>query len=255
MAWSHAASYLATSSPRDTNTVTRSVSRHLPCVVAPSDSAREDLGHAGPALKAEPVSPPVARSYEEAFYREGGTHVSDSLLCIRGFAGRLYYLAIEVGSDGWRRRLQTTVFSATPPAEVRPPNGHEDGLPVEDGPETRRLAGCERGVEENRLVQDGGVISPPRTEDKKLAVTSRTEYCKHAGCFRALRYGRKNGPLMLCQSHKRAGLYTVRDGVLLVATRDGSGRSSEGSYTWMESRLRKARAASGALSVKVTFLT
>ncbi|CAM9802249.1 unnamed protein product [Ectocarpus sp. 6 AP-2014] len=163
---------------------------------AACDSTRgEDLGHAGPALKAGPVSPPVARSYEETFSKEG---------------------------DDWRRRLQITVFSATPPAETRPPNGHEDGLPVEDGPETRGLARCERGFEECRLPQDGGAISPPRTEDKKPAVASRTAYCKHAGCTRTPRYGRKNGPLTLCQSHKRAGLYTVRDGVLLVATRDGS---------------------------------
>ncbi|CAM9205417.1 unnamed protein product [Ectocarpus sp. 12 AP-2014] len=172
---------------------------------APSDSAREDLGHAGQALKAGPMAPPVARSYEETFSREG---------------------------DDWRRRLQTAVFSATPPADSRPPNGHEGGLPVEDGPETRGLARCERGVEENRSPQDGGVISPPRTEDKKLAVASGTEYCKHAGCTRTPRYGLKNGPLTLCQSHKRAGLYTVRDGVLLVATRDGSAfRETDGSIS------------------------
>ncbi|CAM9889629.1 unnamed protein product, partial [Ectocarpus fasciculatus] len=39
---------------------------------APSDSVREeDLGHAGPARKAGPMSPPVARSYEETFSGEG----------------------------------------------------------------------------------------------------------------------------------------------------------------------------------------
>ncbi|CBJ32965.1 conserved unknown protein [Ectocarpus siliculosus] len=164
------------------------------------------------------MSPPVARSYEETFSREG---------------------------DDWRRRLQTIVFSATPPAETRPPDGHENGLPVEDGPETRGLARCERGVEESRLPQDGGVISPPRTEDKKPAVASRTEYCKHAGCTRTPRYGRKNGPLTLCQSHKRAGLYTVRDGVLLVATRDGSAfREKAGSSSSVNSN--KNGTATGA---------
>ncbi|CAM9889562.1 unnamed protein product, partial [Ectocarpus fasciculatus] len=82
----------------------------------------------------------------------------------------------------------------------RPPNGQEDGLGLGDDPETRGLAGSERGVEESHLPQDGGVVRPPRTEDKKPAVAPRTAYCKHAGCTRTPRYGRKNGPLTLCQS-------------------------------------------------------
>lgn len=43
------------------------------------------------------------------------------------------------------------------------------------------------------------------------------------GCDGTPLYGTRDGPLSYCQAHKRTGLYTVRDGVLYVATRDGSG--------------------------------
>ena len=34
----------------------------------------------------------------------------------------------------------------------------------------------------------------------------------------------KEGPQNFCREHKRAGMYTNRNGLLLVATRDGSGK-------------------------------
>lgn len=43
------------------------------------------------------------------------------------------------------------------------------------------------------------------------------------GCDRNPRYGTQEGILSFCQAHKRAGQYTVRDGQLFVATRDGNG--------------------------------
>lgn len=48
---------------------------------------------------------------------------------------------------------------------------------------------------------------------------------QYDSCDGTPRYGKRDGPLNYCQTHKRAGLYTVRDGVLYVATRDGSGTS------------------------------
>lgn len=48
---------------------------------------------------------------------------------------------------------------------------------------------------------------------------------QYGGCDGTPRYGTRDGPLSFCQTHKRAGLYTTRDGELYVATRDGSGRS------------------------------
>lgn len=47
-----------------------------------------------------------------------------------------------------------------------------------------------------------------------------------AGCQRTPRYGQKDGPARFCQGHKVAGMYTRRDGVLLMATRDGTGKQS-----------------------------
>ena len=49
---------------------------------------------------------------------------------------------------------------------------------------------------------------------------------QHGGCDGTPRYGTRDGPLSFCQAHKRVGLYTIRDGELYVATRDGSGESS-----------------------------
>lgn len=46
---------------------------------------------------------------------------------------------------------------------------------------------------------------------------------QYAECNRTPRYGTKEGVLSFCQHHKRKGMYIVRNGVLLVATRDGSG--------------------------------
>lgn len=44
------------------------------------------------------------------------------------------------------------------------------------------------------------------------------------GCNGAPLYGTREGPLIFCQTHKRAGLFTVRDGEIFLATRDGSGK-------------------------------
>ncbi|CAM9540340.1 unnamed protein product, partial [Ectocarpus sp. 8 AP-2014] len=50
----------------------------------------------------------------------------------------------------------------------------------------------------------------------------RAQACERPGCENPPRYGHKDGPETLCQIHKKAGMYTTRDGKLLMATRDGS---------------------------------
>ncbi|CAM9580199.1 unnamed protein product, partial [Ectocarpus sp. 4 AP-2014] len=50
----------------------------------------------------------------------------------------------------------------------------------------------------------------------------RAQTCEYPGCENPARYGHKDGPETLCQIHKKAGMYTTRDGKLLMATRDGS---------------------------------
>ena len=47
---------------------------------------------------------------------------------------------------------------------------------------------------------------------------------QYAGCDSAPLYGVKGGPQSFCREHKRAGMFTSRNGELLVATRDGSGK-------------------------------
>lgn len=46
---------------------------------------------------------------------------------------------------------------------------------------------------------------------------------QYTGCLKSPKYGPKDGPLRFCQSHKRAGMYTNRNGNTLVASRDGNG--------------------------------
>lgn len=59
---------------------------------------------------------------------------------------------------------------------------------------------------------------------------------QHPGCIRTPKYGHKDGPLSLCQSHKRVGMYTNRNGKLLIATREGSGEllfALRGAFLWI----------------------
>ena len=47
---------------------------------------------------------------------------------------------------------------------------------------------------------------------------------QYARCDGTPGYGPRAGPQSFCREHKRAGMFTCRNGVLLVATRDGSGK-------------------------------
>lgn len=53
-------------------------------------------------------------------------------------------------------------------------------------------------------------------------------YFKFPGCMGTAKYGPRGGPSTFCPLHKRAGMFTTRDGKLLVATRDGRGGFSKG---------------------------
>lgn len=47
------------------------------------------------------------------------------------------------------------------------------------------------------------------------------------GCEKSPRYGHGEEPPVVCQNHKKAGMFTVRDGKMMMATRDGSGAMHE----------------------------
>eukprot|EP00752_Nemacystus_decipiens_P011347 g10083.t2 len=70
----------------------------------------------------------------------------------------------------------------------------------------------ETQCDSQRMSSGSGVVAP---SDRK--------YCQHPGCGKTPRYGHEGAPAILCQSHKRAGMYTTRDGRVLVSTRDGKG--------------------------------
>ncbi|CAN0049642.1 unnamed protein product [Pylaiella littoralis] len=53
-------------------------------------------------------------------------------------------------------------------------------------------------------------------------VLEQAANCQYGGCNGTPRYGTREGPLSFCPKHKRIGLFTVRDGEVYVATRDGS---------------------------------
>lgn len=46
---------------------------------------------------------------------------------------------------------------------------------------------------------------------------------QHVGCIKPPRYGAKDEPAAFCQRHKRAGMFGMHDGKLMMATRDGNG--------------------------------
>jgi len=54
-----------------------------------------------------------------------------------------------------------------------------------------------------------------------LNCPSRSSLDQHPGCDKIARYGRVGAPLTVCRSHKRAHMYTIRDGRLLMSMRDG----------------------------------
>lgn len=64
----------------------------------------------------------------------------------------------------------------------------------------------------------------PRLQ-QTLTTSSVHSLEQHPGCSKTSRYGYTDAPLTLCQSHKRAGMYTIRDGRVLVSTRDGKGET------------------------------
>eukprot|EP00752_Nemacystus_decipiens_P011348 g10084.t1 len=89
-------------------------------------------------------------------------------------------------------------------------------------------SGCERAADEHPMPQDvQSEIERGDAEEKKRPVmittaVAKAAHCQFSGCDRTPRYGTPDGPLSFCQGHKRAGQYTVHNGQLFVATRDGS---------------------------------
>lgn len=65
----------------------------------------------------------------------------------------------------------------------------------------------------------------PASQPLSVAPTAWWLIVQHGSCDGTPRYGARGGPLSFCQAHKRVGLFTIRDGELYVATRDGSGES------------------------------
>ncbi|CAM9662627.1 unnamed protein product, partial [Scytosiphon promiscuus] len=82
--------------------------------------------------------------------------------------------------------------------------------------------GC-ASVSEVNYMDQGGRIRRYCAEHREPAIVlEQAEYCEHGECDGSPRYGPQEGPLSFCQAHKRVGMCTARDGVLYVATRDGS---------------------------------
>jgi len=60
-----------------------------------------------------------------------------------------------------------------------------------------------------------------------IAFSSVIDLWQFTGCFNTPKYGQRKGPLKFCPKHKRFGMYTNRNGQLLLATRDGTGEIVE----------------------------
>ncbi|CAM9662907.1 unnamed protein product [Scytosiphon promiscuus] len=140
--------------------------------------------------------------------------------------------------------VQVEGSSQVPPSNV---DGEQPTRPAGDRPQEAPVSarhgdaicyipGCERPAEEGQMSEDGRSIDRVCSEHKRPAVVvptvRRAEKCEHDGCQRTPRYGIEGEPLSFCQGHKRAGMYTCRDGELFIATRDGSAlRNAPGSST------------------------
>lgn len=46
---------------------------------------------------------------------------------------------------------------------------------------------------------------------------------QYEGCSKTPLYGPEEGPVSFCHGHKRAGMFVSRNGIRVVATRDGHG--------------------------------
>ncbi|CAN0424047.1 unnamed protein product [Ascophyllum nodosum] len=82
--------------------------------------------------------------------------------------------------------------------------------------------GCTRPAAVSHMTQNG-VIERFCSEHRlpKVVASPTTAQCQHPGCSQSPSYGMKSGSPNFCSSHKRSGMFTIRDGTLVVATRDG----------------------------------
>ncbi|CAM9662959.1 unnamed protein product [Scytosiphon promiscuus] len=103
------------------------------------------------------------------------------------------------------------------PSSSSPPSGAIESKPL--NPSHRH--GSLRGTDGGCMPQDGDAAGGP-FQCVTPTLASSPARCEFAGCQRTPRYGVKDGPARFCQGHKIAGMYTRRDGVLLMATRDGA---------------------------------
>ncbi|CAM9328458.1 unnamed protein product, partial [Sphacelaria rigidula] len=83
--------------------------------------------------------------------------------------------------------------------------------------------GCGRPATTSYMSQDGRIVRrcSEHTQSDVAALTTATR-CQYEECMAEPRYGAKKGPLSFCNDHKRVGMFTVRHGQLMIATRDGS---------------------------------
>lgn len=72
------------------------------------------------------------------------------------------------------------------------------------------------------------IIQTHNKKSSSLSCFFSSSPFKFPGCMGTGKYGPRGGPFSFCPLHKRAGMFTTRDGKLLVATRDGRGGFSKG---------------------------
>ncbi|CBN74257.1 EsV-1-7 [Ectocarpus siliculosus] len=81
---------------------------------------------------------------------------------------------------------------------------------------------CTEEADVHYMGRDGRIHRFCTRHKEPVVVLEQAVQCQHGECDGTPRYGGHDGPLTFCRAHKRAGMYTTRDGVLYVATRDGS---------------------------------
>ncbi|CAM9324488.1 unnamed protein product [Ectocarpus sp. 12 AP-2014] len=94
-------------------------------------------------------------------------------------------------------------------------------LRVQHDRKTCGADGCTEEADVHYMGQDGRIHRFCARHKEPVVVLEQAVQCEHGECDGTPQYGGHDGPLTFCRAHKRAGMYTTRDGVLFVATRDG----------------------------------
>ncbi|CAM9549821.1 unnamed protein product, partial [Ectocarpus sp. 12 AP-2014] len=105
---------------------------------------------------------------------------------------------------------------------VRCRDHRKDGmLRVQHDRKTCGADGCTEEADVHYMGRDGRIHRFCARHKEPVVVLEQAVQCEHGECNGTPQYGGHDGPLTFCRAHKRAGMYTTRDGVLYVATRDG----------------------------------